>query len=180
MTIQKTINPAYIYTIRKKERFPHVTPVADPYMPFKVVPDHEWIAVGSSEGYCDGYLVKRISDVEVMMAPYWDRGYTYDREANCLKDTGQFEMAFDDSWYVIIHRDSLLLSNHLNDKVWENLEAGDFLELNLELYDHYQESTIPSRLSHVFQFMDNVPREEFISDEELEALYHKTYLRYRD
>lgn len=178
--LQKMINPTYLYTTRQKERFPHVTPVADPYMPFKVVPDYEWIALESLEGYCDGYLVKRISEFEIMMCPYWDRGYVYDQEMGCLKDTGQFKITFDDEWYVIIHRDSLLLSDYLNDKAWENLEVGDFLELNLELYEHYQESTIPPRLEYVFQFMDNVPQEEFISDEELEALYHKTYLRYRD
>lgn len=75
-----------------------------------------------SEGYSDGRLIKRVDIDRLLILPYWDLGWAYDKKQSCLIRTDDRGLRFSenlketDGFYTELSADALLLSDFLGMK----------------------------------------------------------------
>lgn len=95
-------------------QFPDCVPVADPKLKIKDLPFETWIPFLGSEGYSDGRLVKRVDFDRLLILPYWDLGWDYDKKQSCLIRTDCRGLRFSEKFFRKLKRDGWILHGNLS------------------------------------------------------------------
>lgn len=162
-------------------QFPNCVPVADGNLRIKDLPLETWVPFLGSEGYSDGRLIKRVDIDRLLILPYWDLGWAYDKKQSCLIRTDCRGLRFSenpketDGFYTEISADALLLSDFFRDEIWDEMLIREVLELDLELYSQYFEEAAPKKLEDVYEVYAYEQGPSIITKEEIESLYDRIY-----
>ena len=127
----------------------------------------EWYDCPINEIYCNGVLVKRLNDSEVVIAPRWTVNSTQKEKTIIFLEEKPGENEF---WYDIVHEDSLMLAEEYADCVWLEMSVNLVLDLWFTLNDIRVNEGVPERLAYVIKQVVTSDYEDYITKQEIEEL----------